>query len=580
MRKYFYFVLILITISACKTTEKTKSSNTSSGTSSNTKMTDVQKAEITNLFFNATKEKILGNLENAASTYSEVIRRDPSNAASMYELSNIYADQKKYSDALFFSKRAYQIDRKNAWYALSYADILQKNKRFNDAADVLGRLVTDYPDHSDYYFEWASALIYADRPADAIKAYDKLETIIGVSREVSMQKARIYQRINKNDKAVEELKKLIANDPKDAQSYGMLAEVYQSMGEKEKALDTYNKILEIDPENPYIHLSLADYYRNEGQKEKSIEELKKAFLNKELDIDTKISILSSYYALISIHPELIEQALQMCDLLIQSHPSEPRAHAVYGDFLLQDKKFEEARKEYAISRDLGSKEFVVIRQILGLDSRLQLYDSLLKDSQDAMESFPDQPLVYLWNGVALSQKKEYAKAVESLNMGVKMVVDDKDLESSFYSSLGEAYNELKNFAKSDESFDKALSIDPKNANTLNNYAYFLSVRNEKIEKAEKMSKESNELEPLQASYQDTYGWIMYKMNKFDDAKLWIEKSLSNSTDSSGTVLEHYGDVLFKLGDTAKAFDYWQKAKAAGDGSEFLERKILEKKLFE
>lgn len=162
-----------------------------------------------------------------------------------------------------------------------------------------------------------------------------------------------------------------------------------------------------------------------------------------------------------------------------------------------------------------------------------------------------------------------------------MIVDNKDLESQFYSSLGEAYNEIKDYVKSDESFEKGIAIDPKNANTLNNYAYFLSVRGEKLEKAEKMSMESNELEPTQASYQDTYGWIMYKQNKFEDAKIWIEKSLSNSTDSSATVLEHYGDVLFKIGDTAKAFDFWQKAKNAGEGaSEFLDRKILEKKLFE
>jgi tetratricopeptide (TPR) repeat protein len=574
MNRYFSFLLAVLLVTACKTEQKTVT------TTSNTKLTDVQKAEITNLFFNATKEKILGNFDKAAETYSEVIRRDPTNAASLYELSNIYADQKKYSDALFFAKSAYQIDRKNTWYAISYSDILQKNKRFNEAADVLGRLVTDYPDHSDFYFEWAAALMYADRPADAIKVYDKVETLIGVTRDVSMQKARIYQRLNKNDKAIEELKRLIAADPKDAQSYGMLAEVYQSMGEKDKALETYNKILEIDPDNPYIHLSLADFYRTNGEKEKSIEELKKAFLNKELDIDTKISILSSYYALISIHPELIEQALQMCDLLIQSHPSEPRAHAVYGDFLIQDKKLEQARKEYAIARDLGAKDFNVIRQILLLDGRLQMNDSLLKDSRDAVELFPDQPFAYWWYGIALNQKKDYAAAVEQLNMGVKMVVDNKELESGFYTSLGEAYNELKNYAKSDESFEKALAIDPKDANTLNNYSYFLSVRNENLEKAEKMSRLSNELEPTQSSYQDTYGWIMYKMNKFEDAKVWIEKSLSNSPDSSGTVLEHYGDVLFKLGDTAKAFDYWQKAKAAGDGSEFLDRKILEKKLFE
>ena len=573
--KYFnYFLLLSVFIAGCKTSQTGKTSATS-------KMLDVQRAEVTTLFFNACKEKIIGNPENAASLFSDVLRKDPNNAASSYELANIYADQKKFADALFFSKSAYNQDKRNSWYALSYAEILQKNKKFNDAAEVLNRLVQDYPNNSDYYFEWANALIYADRPSDAVKAYDKLEMQTGITKEVSLQKTRLYQRMNKNDKAIEELKKLIASDPKDVQPYGMLAEIYQSMGQKDKALETYNVILEIDPKNPYVHLSLADFYRSSGEKEKSVEELKKAFLNSELDVDTKISILSSYYALISIHPELQEQALEMCEILISSHPNEPHAHAVYGDFLNQDKKFAKAREEYIKARDLGSKEFVVYSQILFLDSQLQLWDSLKKDSHDALEIFPDQPVVYFFNGIANIQKKNYSEAIGVLNTGVKMVVDNKNLEGQFYTNLGDAYNELKEYSKSDENYDKALSINPKDANVLNNYAYYLSVRGEQIEKAEQMSMLSNELEPTQASYQDTYGWIMYKENKLDDAKVWIEKSMSNGGNKSAAVLEHYGDILFKLGDSARAIENWQKAKEAGDGaSEFLDRKILEKKLFE
>ena len=579
MNRFSNFILLLLILSiGCKSTQKAQAGK---NTSSSSKLSNAQKVEVTNIFFNASKEKILGNPDDAASLYSEVIRRDPGNAASMYELANIYVDQKKYADALFFSKSAYLIDRRNSWYALSYAEILQKNKKFNEAADVLGHLVGDFPERSDFYFEWANALIYAERPADAIKVYDKLELHIGLTKDVSLQKTRLYQRMKKPEKAIEELKKLINNDPKDAQSYAMLAEIYQSMGNKEKALETYRVILEIDPENPYIHLSLADFYRSNGEKEKSIEELKKAFLNKELDIDTKISILSSYYTLIGIHPELQEQALEMCQLLVGSHPSEPHAHAVYGDFLNQDKKFDKAREEYLKAKQLGSKEFIVYSQILFLDSQLQLWDSLIIDSKEAMDIFPDQPVVYFFNGIANIQKKNFTDAISALNLGVKMVVDNKNLEGQFYTNLGDAYNELKDYGKSDENYEKALSINPKDANVLNNYAYYLSIREDSLDKAEQMSRQSNELEPTQASYQDTYGWIMYKQNKLEEAKIWIEKSISNGAGNSAAVLEHYGDILFKLGDTARAIENWQKAKEAGEGaSEFLDRKILEKKLFE
>ena len=125
--------------------------------------------------------------------------------------------------------------------------------------------------------------------------------------------------------------------------------------------------------------------------------------------------------------------------------------------------------------------------------------------------------------------------------------------------------------------EKILKLNPKDANVLNNYAYYLSLRGDKLERAEAMSKASNELEPGQSSYEDTYGWIMFKVGKYSDAKIWIEKALNSGGDKSATVLEHYGDVLYKLGDTNKAMEFWQKAKAAGDGaSELLDKKIQDK----
>lgn len=574
MKKLLLIASIVSVLAACKSTEKTpaRPAVQSGG---------IQQAEVVQLFYNANKEKILGNFENAAQLFSEVIRRDGKNAAAMYELSNIYSGQKKFTDALYFGKSAYLIDPTNTWYALNYADILQKNKRHQEAADVLGKLVQSQPDRPDYYYEWAASLIYADKPMEAIKVYDKLEGKIGITKEVSMQKSRLYQRMNKNEKAVEELQKLIAYDPADAQSYGMLAEVYQSMGQKQKALDTYNKILEVDPENPFIHLSLADYYRNEGDKERSLAELKKAFSNKNLDVETKISILSSYYALIEIHPELRQQAMEMCSLLVETHPNEPKVYAVYGDFLDQDKKTKEARQQYLIAKQLGSREYIIYSKLLFLDAQLQQWDSLKAGSEEALTLFPDQPLIYYFNGVANMQLKKYSEAVSSFNSGVKLVVDNKKLEGQFYASLGDAYNELKDYVKSDQNYNKALEIDPKDPTVLNNYAYYLSLRGEKLEKAEEMSRLSNQLEPTQASYQDTYAWIMYKLGRYTEAKEWMEKAMAGTPETSATLLEHYGDILFKLGDTAKALDYWQRAKLAGEGaSENLDRKIMEKKIFE
>jgi tetratricopeptide (TPR) repeat protein len=561
----------------CKSSKQT----TTSKPAGKSELSTTQKADVTHLFFNANKEKILGNLNNAADLFAEVIRKDGSNHAAMYELSNIYASQKKYSDALFFARSAYNLDIKNEWYALSLSDILQKNHKFEEAAQVLEQLSKDKPNRVDFYFEWASTLVFAGKYSDAIKVYDKMEEKIGVNNELTMQKERLWLQLNKQDKAIAEVQKLIDSNPKDAKAYNMLAELYQKIGNKEKALETYNKILEIDPDNPYVHLSLADYYRNNGNKEKSQQELKLAFSNKELDADTKVSILSSYLAVVELHPEMLEQAIEMSKLLLESNPTEPRAHAIYGEFLRVDSQYEKSRDEFRTAVKLGAKEFTIIATILQLDAQLQDWNSMVIESDSAMATFPDQPLTYFFNGTAKIQKKQYKESVEILNSGLKMVVDNKPLEAGFYASLGEAYNELKKYSESDENYDKALEINPKDATTLNNYAYYLSLRGEKLQKAEEMSKLSNELRPNEASFEDTYGWIMYKMGKYNDAKTWIEKAFAHGSEKSAAVLEHYGDILFKAGDLNKAYEYWQKAKDAGEGtSEFLDKKLSEKKLIE
>jgi len=50
--------------------------------------------------------------------------------------------------------------------------------------------------------------------------------------------------------------------------------------------------------------------------------------------------------------------------------------------------------------------------------------------------------------------------------------------------------------------------------------------------------------------------------------------------NNGTIIEHYGDVLYKLGDKEQALEQWKKAKELGDTSEFIDKKIADKKLYE
>ena len=95
-----------------------------------------------------------------------------------------------------------------------------------------------------------------------------------------------------------------------------------------------------------------------------------------------------------------------------------------------------------------------------------------------------------------------------------------------------------------------------------------------------MSYKCNELEKDNGTYQDTYAWILYELAEYEQAKIWMQKSLSNGGDMSAIVVEHYGDILYKLGDVKGAVSQWEKAKGLGQTSEILNKKIEEGKLYE
>ena len=143
--------------------------------------------------------------------------------------------------------------------------------------------------------------------------------------------------------------------------------------------------------------------------------------------------------------------------------------------------------------------------------------------------------------------------------------------------LGDAFNSLKNYKKADDSFDAALKIR-EDATTLNNYAYYLSVRNERLSDALKMSGRSLKLRPDTKTFLDTYGWILFKQGKYGKAKEYVEKAIEGEGDAD--VFEHLGDIHFKLNNASKALEYWQKAKKIGIGSGKLDKKIQDGKLYE
>lgn len=545
-----------------------------------TKLFTKHDIDVNHYFVSANKEKLLGNTEDAIRLFKKCLQIDPNNAAAAYELCIIALNVNDFPSAEMYGRKAYTLNPDNEWYAIIFVESLQRNKKPGEAVKTYQKLLKSLPDRSDIYYDFADCYLRMNKSSEAIEVYNELEKTIGVNAELSLQKEKIYVRMGKLDKAVEEINKLIATAPEEAKYYGILAELYAANNMDSEAVDTYQKALKIDLDNAYINLSLSEYYRQKRDYPKGFIYLEKAFNSEELDIDSKVKILLSYYVVSEKSEELKQQSLALCDVLIKAHPKEAKAYSVAGDFYYRDKKLEKSKEYFSRAVEIDKSKYVIWNQLLIIESELQQFTEMIKHGKEAVELFPNEPTVYLLLGIAYLQEKNPQEALIMLNQGKNMIIDNKPLLGQFYANIGDAYYRTKQMEQSDEAYEEALKINPNDTYVLNNYAYYLSLRNVKLDKAEEMSKKSNELERDNASYNDTYGWILYGLGKYEDAKLWLEKAVANGAANNAVILEHLGDVYYRLNNSDIAMDYWIKAKKAGTGSDNLERKINEKKLIE
>ncbi|WP_374949908.1 tetratricopeptide repeat protein [Mucilaginibacter sp.] len=531
------------------------------------------------LFFSALREKTVDNYKLATEFFNRVLQIDPANDASMFELANLEKAQNNPKASRVLLERAVTVNPDNEWYWVALADSYEKTNDIAKLENVFTELIQINPNKPDYYYDKANAYAIQKRYDEALKLFDKVEDLAGPSDDLLSNRQKIYLKQGDIKKAAADLEKAIASNPDQLRYYLMLADIYNSNNLNDKATAVLERAKKLDPNNGTLHLALADMYREKKNYEASFNELKIAFAVPDIDIEQKIKIIMGYSPQFP-DPNARLSALELGKIIAATHPTNNKAFAIYGDMLLQNEKFKEAKEAYKKSIYLNSQAYIVHEQLVRLELGDNDFESAIRDGENALSYFPNQAWMNYLVGVAWMQKKNFSKAVGYLKNASSLEVQDNELLSQTYSALGDSYHSLNDNKNSDVAYDKALSYNPDNAFTLNNYAYYLSLRNEQLDKAARMSKHSNDLLPNTASFEDTYAWILFKQKDYAGAKLWIEKSLLHDKEASAVKTEHYGDIMYLLGNADAALKQWTKAKAQGGASAVLERKINEKKYLE
>ncbi|WP_081768502.1 tetratricopeptide repeat protein [Hymenobacter swuensis] len=502
---------------------------------------------------------------------------NPTNAAVNYKIAETNLLSGNLKDATNFAQVAVKLDPQNAYYYLLLAQIYASQKQYDEAAQVYTTLIKAVPNSNYYLFNLADLYMAQGKLNEALAAFEQAEQKFGPLDEVSFKKQQIYLKQNNLDKALQEGEALITANPDEVRYVLAQAQLYATNNRLPDAIRVAEKALKQDPDNPRARMILADVYRQQSNAPESERQLKLAFESTTLDIDNKVRILVDYIKQLP-NPALNQTAQDLAAITTRVHPKEAKAFSIAGDIQTVTGNRAAARANYLQAIRLDNSRYQIWQQVVLIDAELNQVDSLLTHTGQALELFPNQAPLWFYNGVGYQLKKQPGKAIKSLEYGRKLATDNPELLAQFDTQLGDTYHELKDFAKSDAAYEAALTFDANNAQALNNYSYYLSLRGEKLDKAKEMAGKLVKQNPDNDTYLDTYGWVLYRLKDYAGARQQFEKALKTTTDA--TVVEHYGDVLFQLGEADKALAEWQRAKKLGGASSLIDRKIKDKKLYE
>lgn len=519
------------------------------------------------------------NYPLAISNFEQALKFYKEDDASMYELSALYQMDSRNTEAFNLIKQAADLEPDNKWYQIRLAHFYLQNSDYQSFKDIYNKLFEKEPDNLDYLEDYINALMAIGDYDEVLAKLDYVEQQLGETEYIFLQRIQIYDEQGKKDKAIAEMENLVEFMPENTRYRAMLAEAYRKVKRDKDAYQQYLKIKELDPNDKYVNVSLMDYYWSSGDTDKAFEELVAAIKNKNLDYDTKYQINQLWFQRRALY--ITNDDLKIVgNAFIEAHPDKEDGYYLMGEYYYNNKDFAKAKEYFQKSLEYKESYYLALYNISICDMELNDNQGLIDVTEKAVSFYPEQPIFYLFNGIGHFNNKDYETTITMLEKGRKLSAN-KELTENFDTYIGDTYNLLKNKQKSYEAYDRVLNSNPDNIYVLNNYAYYLSLDNQDLERALQMSEKTIKAEPKNATYLDTYAWILYKLDRFTEAKKYMDKVFKYDKNPQGINYEHLGDILYKMGDVKNAVKNWNKAKkAGGEVSEFLEQKIKDEKLYE
>ena len=531
-------------------------------------------------FLEAMRMKEKNEYDAAFGLLQHCLDINPNASSALYEISQYYMFLRQVPQGQAALEQAVAFAPDNFWYSQGLVSLYQQQNELDKAVTLLEKMVTRFPSKQEPLFSLLDIYSRQEKYNDVISTLNRLEKRLGKNEQLSMEKFRIYLQMKDDKKAFQEIESLVQEYPMDMRYQVILGDVYLQNGKKQEAYDVYQKVLAAEPDNPMAIFSMASYYKQTGQEELYQQQLDTLLLNKKVTPDTKVGVMRQMIVENEQADKDSTQIIALFDRIMKQEQDDPQIPMLYAQYLLSKNMEAESVPVLEQVVDLDPTNKAARMMLIGAAAKKEDYKQIIKVCEPGIEATPDALEFYYYLAIAYNQAEKPDSVISICKRALEHTTADskKETVSEFYSILGDMYHTQKQMKEAYAAYDSALVYNPSNIGALNNYAYYLSVERRDLDKAEEMSYKTVKAEPNNATYLDTYAWILFEKGNYAEARIYIDNAMkSEGGDKSDVIVEHCGDIYYMTGDVDGALTYWKKALEMGSESKTLKQKIEKKK---
>ena len=503
--------------------------------------------EYDQFFLEAMVQRQKGNNDAAFDLLRHCLEINPEAPEAYYLLAQYYNALKDGEKSMAYIKKAASLDPDNATYMETLAQAYIRQQDYEAAIPVVEKIYERDKEREDL-LEMLFQLYQQVRDYDAaVEVLNRIEAIDGKNERLSVAKSELYTRMGNKKAAIAEMKALAEKFPNDGNYQASYGETLMMNGQLKKALKVYDKILKGEPDNNRVLMSLRTYHQALGHQAIADSLTERVLLNRNATIEEKVQLLRQEISASENAGGDSTRVLQLFDMILKQPQTDEHMAILCASYMNVKK----------MSKDSISKVLDKALQIAPNNSsaRLQLIgyawenddmERVISLCQDARQYNPDEMAFYYYQGVAYYRRDSLDAALSAFKNGIGVIKEDSDpaIVSDFYAVMGDILHQKGLVQEAYEAYDSCLQWKDDNIGCLNNYAYFLSESGEQLSKAEQMSFKTIKAEPKNATYLDTYAWILYMMGRYSEAKIYIDQALQNMDESQdNSVIKEHADKI-------------------------------------